>query len=117
MPGGPALKFESAAIRRDHMSLPLKAGLPLVCCLASSEYAAVHKDISVLTGDGKPGAEDRLNTDRSGCNADFRYYEGADNFDVAKSISYAKITLKGRTLTVKIDPRADGKFQVKKMIK
>ena len=61
--------------------------------------------------DGKPGAEDRLNTDRSGCNADFRYYEGADNFDVAKSISYAKITLKGRTLTVKIDPRADGKFQ------
>jgi mannose-binding lectin 2 len=77
----------------------------------NSEYAAVHKDISVLTGDGKPGAEDRLNTDRSGCNADFRYYEGADNFDVAKSISYAKITLKGRTLTVKIDPRADGKFQ------
>lgn len=77
----------------------------------NSEYAAVHKDISVLTGDGKPGAEDRLNTERSGCNADFRYYEGADNFDVAKSISYAKITLKGRTLTVKIDPRADGKFQ------
>ena len=77
----------------------------------NSEYAAVHKDISVLTGDGKAGAEDRLNTDRSGCNADFRYYEGADNFDVAKSISYAKITLKGRTLTVKIDPRAEGKFQ------
>lgn len=77
----------------------------------NQEFLSVHKDISVLTGDGNPGAGDRRNTERAGCDADFRYYEGADNFDVAKSLSYAKISLKGRTLKVSIDPKADGNFK------
>ena len=38
----------------------------------NQEFLAVHKDISVLTGDGKPGAGDRRNTERPGCDADFR---------------------------------------------
>ena len=77
----------------------------------NQESAAVHKDISVLKGDGKPGASDRRNVERPGCDADFRYYEGADNFNVAKSVSYAKFSLKARTLTVSLDARAAGKFQ------
>jgi lectin, mannose-binding 2 len=78
----------------------------------NQEYANVHKDISVLTGDGKPGAGDRRNTERAGCDSDFRYYEGADSFDVSKSLSFAKISLKGRTLKVSIDPLATGNFKV-----
>ena len=38
----------------------------------NQEFLNVHKDISVLTGDGKPGAGDRRNTERPGCDADFR---------------------------------------------
>jgi len=77
----------------------------------NQEFLSVHKDVSVLTGDGKKGAGDRRNTERPGCDSDFRYYEGADNFDVAKSLSYVKISLKGRKLKVSIDPLATGKFK------
>ena len=77
----------------------------------NSEFLAVHKDISVLTGNGLAGAGDRRNTERAGCDADFRYYEGADNFDVAKSLSFVKISLKGRKLKVSIDAKADGNFK------
>jgi len=77
----------------------------------NQEFLSVHKDVSVLTGDGKAGAGDRRNTERPGCDSDFRYYEGADNFDVAKSLSYVKISLKGRKLKVSIDPLANGKFK------
>ena len=40
-----------------------------------------------------------------------RYYEGKDDFDVAKSISSVKISIKGRKLKVSIDPRATGEFK------
>ena len=76
----------------------------------NTETAHVHKDISVLMGKGDD-ASARLNTERAGCDANFRYYEGADNFKAAESMSHLKITFKNKVLTVAVDQTGDGKFK------
>eukprot|EP00944_MAST-04C_sp_MAST-4C-sp1_P006919 g6919.t1 len=76
----------------------------------NTETAHVHKDISVLMGKGDD-AVSRLNTERAGCDANFRYYEGADSFKAAESMSHLKITFKNKVLSVSVDQTGDGKFK------
>ena len=78
----------------------------------NTEAGTNHKDVSVLVGKGEGvSVLDQRNVERAGCDANVRYYEKASGFNVAASVSYAKITLKDRVLRVSVDERGDGNFK------
>jgi Legume-like lectin family len=70
----------------------------------------VHKDILLLTSDGKKsvsaphgGGADPLII---GCDADFRYYEGRDDFSPPLNNSRARIFISDNKVSIYIDPRS-----------
>lgn len=99
----------------------------------NAEVAHAHKDIAVVTNDGRGSATDKLEQELDGCSAKYRYHEGRDDFSVA-NISYAKVrpfgsealalcslahggrwlsqvTYKDGVLTVKVDEKGTGTWR------
>lgn len=78
----------------------------------NAETAHAHKDISVLLGSGNDVLKDKeLLKERPGCDANVRYWEGADSFKASESRSHLKISLKDRILTVMVDEGGTGNFR------
>lgn len=71
------------------------------------EHGHVHKDISLLIGTGEPIS---LDTERPGCEAHYRYFEGREDFDVENE-SVARIWLERGVLTLEVDPLGQDEFE------
>lgn len=67
----------------------------------------VHKDISLVVGNGAPI---QLDMERPGCEAKYRYWQEREDFSASESESRAKITLVGNTVSVEIDIVGDNKW-------
>jgi hypothetical protein len=59
----------------------------------NSELNHVHKDVALYINNGNEALDPASMKDVTGCDSDFRYWEGRDDFGVANK-SVAKITLK-----------------------
>ena len=66
----------------------------------------MHKDIQVFANDGV-GARNLSDANPVGCDADFRYWEGRDDFSVYNH-SAARVRFASNRVSVWIDPRATG---------
>lgn len=53
----------------------------------------MHKDVALYINNGNEALDPASMKDVTGCDSDFRYWEGRDDFNVANK-SVAKITLK-----------------------
>lgn len=72
------------------------------------ETGHIHKDISLLVSSGdEPAALDK---DRPGCESHYRYYEGADSFDVDKE-SVVRIWVENGEISLEIDKYGQGDFK------
>ncbi|GBG29904.1 Vesicular integral-membrane protein VIP36 [Hondaea fermentalgiana] len=72
------------------------------------EHGHVHKDISLLVSSGNEPAA--LDKDRPGCEAHYRYYEGADSFDVDK-YSAVRIWVENGEISLEVDKYGTGDFK------
>jgi mannose-binding lectin 2 len=76
----------------------------------------VHKDISLVVNDGqqaKAAPHGGVNDPQaSGCDADFRYFEGRDDFNAAQARSAARIHYDGKlkAVTVEVDAKNTGEW-------
>mmetsp|Transcript_15519 Transcript_15519/g.27572 ORF Transcript_15519/g.27572 Transcript_15519/m.27572 type:complete len:437 (+) Transcript_15519:220-1530(+) len=71
------------------------------------EQGHVHKDISLLVGNGKEPVS--LDQDRPGCESQYRYYEERNDFNV-DSMSVARVWLEDGTLSLEVDKFGDDNF-------
>ena len=74
----------------------------------NTEAGHVHKDISLLIGDGMTPVD--LDSERPGCDSLFRYDEGTDEFSPTTSESALKFHLKGSTVSVYVRRRPEEEF-------
>ena len=80
----------------------------------NSDAGHIHKDVLLISSDGKApklaphgGPVDAHPT---GCDADFRYWEGRGDFNVT-SRSTLRVSFKANAVSIWIDPRNDGKIK------
>lgn len=82
----------------------------------NTEPGHVHKDISLVVNDGqqsKASPHGGINDPQaSGCDADFRYFEGRDDFNAAQARSAARIHYDSRlkAVTVEVDAKNTGEW-------
>lgn len=82
----------------------------------NTEPGHVHKDVSLVTNDGqqsRAAPHGGVNDPQApGCDADFRFHEGRDDFNAAKARSAARIHYdsRSRSVTVEIDARNTGEW-------
>ena len=68
----------------------------------------MHKDVQIVSSDG--GAPVTLSAGNPiGCSADFRYWEGRDDYSV-KNHSIARVRFAGNRVSVSIDAKATGNW-------
>lgn len=71
----------------------------------NNEPGHVHKDVQIVSSDGS--APRKLDDKPVGCDADFRYWEGRDDFSVANH-SAMRVRFSGGRVSVWMDARATG---------
>jgi hypothetical protein len=71
----------------------------------NTEPGHVHKDVQIVSSDGK--APRKLDDSPVGCDADFRYWEGRDDWSVYNH-SAVRIRFASGRVSVWMDPRATG---------
>ena len=99
-PGAPPPSFLS-----PFSSFPLSSSLP--GSFVNTEPGHTHKDIQLISSDGS--SPKTLDGTPIGCDADFRYWEGRDDFSVA-NFSAARIRFQRGSVSVWIDARANGNW-------
>ncbi len=75
----------------------------------NTEPGHTHKDVQVVVSDGS--APKALDSSPIGCDADFRYWEGRDDFSVTRH-SALRVRYSHAAVTAWIDPRADGNWKL-----
>lgn len=75
---------------------------------ANPEPGQTHKDIQIVTSDGT--TPKLLDSAPTGCDADFRYWEGRDDFSVTK-MSALRIRFVRGVVSGWIDPKNDGNWK------
>lgn len=63
---------------------------------------AAHKDVALVSSDSITPAPKTLPADAPGCSAEFRYWEGRDDFSIANK-SAARITFRNGRVSVYMD--------------
>lgn len=81
----------------------------------NTESGHVHKDVSLLVNDGSGGktTDEGLvmhDGEPVGCDGDFRFHEGRDDFNIATAKSAAKISYRGGKVSVELDLRGTGEW-------
>jgi len=74
----------------------------------NSEPGHAHKDVQIVSSDGSGPV--KLDDKPTGCDADFRYWEGRDDFTVANH-SALRVRFAGGRVAVHIDARGTGEWR------
>jgi mannose-binding lectin 2 len=111
---GPGERGAVARARRAVRIMARRGGLlthpppPPPLSFVNTEPGHVHKDIQVVVSDGS--APTALAASPVGCAADFRYWEGRDDFSVTRS-SALRVRFSRGVVSAWIDAHADGNWK------
>jgi len=77
----------------------------------NAETAATHKDVSLLMSDGSQSALTSPQHKVMGCDADFRFHEGRDDFSPSEHFAALKVVLSRGVVSVYLDSSGKGEFR------
>ncbi|KAJ0408321.1 hypothetical protein ATCC90586_000062 [Pythium insidiosum] len=74
------------------------------------EHRGGHKDVTLQINDGRKTLDDLNDETKIGCDAAFRYHAASAAFDPVYSASRVQVRLDGTKITIRVDPRSEGKW-------
>ena len=77
----------------------------------NAETAATHKDVSLLMSDGTQSVLKNPQHHIMGCDADFRYHEGRDDFSPSEHFAALKVVFAHGGISVYLDSKGQGEFK------